>query len=105
MSTTKCPEGADCQNLVEAGKRSLADGDNAAAFETLRTAVQANPKDLDAVTNYGRAALRVGRVTEAKDALTRAVHLDPDNAQVCREWRSPASMRVISRASRKLLNV
>jgi len=85
MPTSKRSASGGHQDLVEAGKRFLADGHTAQALATLRTAVQANPNDADAVLHYGRAALRAGHANEAQAALIRAVDLDPQNLAACKD--------------------
>jgi Flp pilus assembly protein TadD len=58
---------------LEALKRE----DHAAAVETLRRALQENPRDVEVASNLGFAQVRAGRAGDAVATLTQALVLDP----------------------------
>ena len=82
-----------------AARAKIAEGDRAFAAKDFRAALfayqdaqLAEPKSLDAMLKAGQAYTRLGHDDEAIDQWTRALGLDPNNAQA-REWVSAAHDR------------
>jgi tetratricopeptide (TPR) repeat protein len=70
---------AEVRKAVEAAKRTMTDGDFAAAADALYPVVQSNPNDADAVAYYGAAAYFAGDAEAACNACSRAVQIDPNH--------------------------
>lgn len=58
----------------------LAAGRAAGALELLRPLAEASPDDPQLQALYGTALVRMGRLEEGRDVLSRALELDPENA-------------------------
>ena len=50
------------------------------AVATNKSLIESFPNDVDAYNRLGRAYMEVGEYTQAREAYTRAVELDPYNA-------------------------
>jgi len=76
-SVQPLPE-AELRKAVESAKRTMTEGDFAAARAALREVATSNPDDADALAHYGVAAYM--RVTgRCAGRLSRAVQIDPDH--------------------------
>jgi Flp pilus assembly protein TadD len=70
---------AELRKAIDSAKKLLSEGNYVDALAMLGPVANSNPEDADALAYYGMAAFLAGDPAEARNALTRAVGIDPDH--------------------------
>lgn len=70
---------AELRAAIESAKKFLAEGDLDGARSLLAEVLSSNPDDANALAYYGVATYQAGGAEEARNALRRAVQIDPDH--------------------------